>query len=587
MMLTELPPALALASAKEDFQSTSHLSFDLLGLDDLPPPLDNELPLPLEDKLSFPLEDDETYLLENDPFDGLNNLDWPGDDTLPGPLNEEKLKERSSDVSVRVEYKVRTPPAKRRHRRRSKSVKTKKTASSVTDSCSIAISKDEVGILRLSKKVVVLKTRDESKPYHVKRIAGKSSFEHQSSHRNSPQIRRGIDFISKFVPTLGGNSTIDENYLLSHVFRFMEQQTAFARMRKSTKVTIGYLHTNEDLALISTKGLLSSPESLVDRQFGGGTYLSHHPHTGISRGKVGIMVAYLPGNMSRIVPNAMNTKHFDTVVRNQELYDSSTCGLRPLWHDEIVPKDGAQCLPLFFFQSGQQLTNRQYDALWQYHSRLQCLLDETFNCGVRNEAPTPILECNLPAIVHMPNLIRIAGFQTPGPTLEADSIWNQMLAYCGPTRAISNGPLQPIILPTNKVGLSPSGVMTVHFSKQVMSEKSTGTYVIVYEIFNGIQEDRHISPGTPFVGLKLRVYVPFCPLGVDLLKRLKWAWMFGFMFTVIPSLADDNEYEATPKVRNLQTTMVDGQGVTYACHRELSSLGVPVASELADCVRKL
>jgi hypothetical protein len=153
--------------------------------------------------------------------------------------------------------------------------------------------------------------------------------------------------------------------------------------------------------------------------------------------------------------------------------------------------------------------------------------------------------------------------------------------YCAPTR-LSAGLLRPAMSQSGRVGFSPSGLMTVGFSKLVFATGATGTFVTVCDIFSGIQEDYHVSPGSKFVGLKLRVNLPFSIPGCDLLKRLKWAWLSGRMFTVVPSLSQSGECHAAPKLRSFLMPMGERslESTMYTCNCELYRLGVPDGNEL-------
>jgi hypothetical protein len=378
-------------------------------------------------------------------------------------------------------------------------------------------------------------------------------------------------------------------------------------------------------------------------RFGDGIYMAPHLHYYSNVDDVGIMVAVLKGKRSRVGPGGIQRNDLDTVVGNKMLYDWTSPSLQPLYFDEIVAKRGSQCLPLFFFSANQvdEPNHAALRSLSKYHVDLQRMLDESFNDGRITTLQIPITEERIPKI-HVSHRVTMVEHQ---PVLEQKSDWDIILPYCAPAAPSTGitgsgtdlGPLRLVVptigddedccflclkrlipaaspcsscaqcsqnfhrccadlamKPTGGAcpgcrskeafppGKCPSGVMTVHFTKEKRADvfTSSGTYVVTYEVFDGVQELHHVSPGKRFEGAKLRTYVPQSEQGDELLKRLKWAWMNGLMFTIGMTAGDTDHI--TLKLRTLRTTIdgCDSKGYITNCNNELDRLGVPRATAL-------
>ena len=87
-------------------------------------------------------------------------------------------------------------------------------------------------------------------------------------------------------------------------------------------------------------------------------------------------------------------------------------------------------------------------------------------------------------------------------------------------------------------GTSPSGTMTVlsNPSVDVSGFAGAGSISITYTMQGGIQKAFHQHPGTRYSGTCRVAYLPDNEHGRELLKRLKYAFQHGLMFTVGTSL---------------------------------------------------
>lgn len=86
-------------------------------------------------------------------------------------------------------------------------------------------------------------------------------------------------------------------------------------------------------------------------------------------------------------------------------------------------------------------------------------------------------------------------------------------------------------------GTGPSGTMSISTSRMSCSGfQSHQSIVITYTMPSGIQLPYHENPGQRYDGTTRIAYLPDNDDGRKLLKRLKFAWMQGLMFTVGTSL---------------------------------------------------
>ena len=142
----------------------------------------------------------------------------------------------------------------------------------------------------------------------------------------------------------------------------------------------------------------------------------------------------------------------------------------------------------------------------------------------------------------------------------------------------------------NPQGKSPSGTMSVRVSRKtcVGYENCGWSIVIKYQLHSGRQKPYHDNPGVPFAGTSRTAYLPLCPEGVSLLKRLKYAFEHGLTFTVGTSLTSGRPNSIVWGSIHHKTKRSGGilrHGFPDAtffvnCNDELTAAGVPVAANL-------
>ena len=142
----------------------------------------------------------------------------------------------------------------------------------------------------------------------------------------------------------------------------------------------------------------------------------------------------------------------------------------------------------------------------------------------------------------------------------------------------------------NPQGKSPSGTMSVGVSRKTCDgyENCGWSIVITYKLHSGRQKTYHDNPGVPFSGTSRTAYLPLCPEGVSLLKRLKYAFEHGLTFTVGTSLTSGRPNSIVWGSIHHKTKRSGGilrHGFPDAtffvnCNDELTAAGVPVAANL-------
>ena len=92
-------------------------------------------------------------------------------------------------------------------------------------------------------------------------------------------------------------------------------------------------------------------------------------------------------------------------------------------------------------------------------------------------------------------------------------------------------------------GKSPSGTMSISISSSnCTGYEGSGSIIIDYFLNNGIQTSYHDNPMKTFTGKSARAYLPNTEEGRNLLKRLKFAFMYGLSFSWYICIHWTNEY---------------------------------------------
>jgi Deltex C-terminal domain len=118
--------------------------------------------------------------------------------------------------------------------------------------------------------------------------------------------------------------------------------------------------------------------------------------------------------------------------------------------------------------------------------------------------------------------------------------------------------------------------------------EGAGTLDILYVIPRAAQKPYHPHPGVFHGSARRRAHVPDTPQGVDLVKRLQFAFTHGLTFTVDTSMTTGQPHSVTWASIHHKTSTRGGvvvHGFPDAnyfdnCNRELDALRVPAASDL-------
>ena len=143
---------------------------------------------------------------------------------------------------------------------------------------------------------------------------------------------------------------------------------------------------------------------------------------------------------------------------------------------------------------------------------------------------------------------------------------------------------------TEPHGQSPPGVMTTRFIDDLCSgfeSTSKGSFGITYSIPTGTQHSCHENPGKKYKAQVRNAYLPNNDEGKSVLRRLKWAWTRGLIFTIGTSQATGKRGRVVWSSIPHKTSRV---GIEHAfpdptyfrkCNDALDKLKVPAASLLS------
>ena len=373
----------------------------------------------------------------------------------------------------------------------------------------------------------------------------------------------------------------------------LRAQNEFRMKGLPWKVDIGYHYTKEEnMARIKTDGLLSRAErhenqiksSFNGEAYGPGIYTGNDCESFCSYGKVGLIVARLKG--LELDPKK-SKKGYD--LGNTSISSGAL----------VVLQKAYQCLALIQFPR-----NKRHEAVQEYTSGLQSLLQEFFN----NESPIPVplsagplshqvtgteefstkqppLSQIRPKCVHSyHNSLRsepsnLYQYEPPTELYEAE-LPSSLYETCSVPHSSGcsiclcdfNPPHETIVklykcghefhrdcidkslaesrqCPLCNVrlaklqGTMPSGEMATQRDRQVSCAgyESVGTIIVSYSIPRGIQQAYHYHPGEPHGSFFRTTCVPDTKEGRALVARLRYAFLRGLTFSIGTSLTTGEE----------------------------------------------
>lgn len=137
-------------------------------------------------------------------------------------------------------------------------------------------------------------------------------------------------------------------------------------------------------------------------------------------------------------------------------------------------------------------------------------------------------------------------------------------------------------------GSCPFGSMQVELDPSIHCGgfEDVATIVLKYNIYGGVQSQEHENPGRAFKGTSRTAYIPHNEQGIDLVKRLRYAFRRGLTFHVGTSLTTGISDVVCWASIHHKTVLKGGShgwpdlSYFHNCNEELDRLEVPKASEL-------
>jgi deltex-like protein len=132
-------------------------------------------------------------------------------------------------------------------------------------------------------------------------------------------------------------------------------------------------------------------------------------------------------------------------------------------------------------------------------------------------------------------------------------------------------------------GHSPSGTMEITLTQQDCPGFSAKAIEIKYRVPAGQQMAYHENPGVPYEQTVREAYLPQTTEGCQILKRFKYAWLHGLMFTIGTSLTTKKPnsvvWALIPHKTSLRKGPFGFPDTSYLekCSKALDELGVPKA----------
>ncbi|GFH49961.1 hypothetical protein CTEN210_06437 [Chaetoceros tenuissimus] len=439
----------------------------------------------------------------------------------------------------------------------------------------------------------------------------------QRARTKYPHFARHIDVTS-----------LDFDELGQQLIRFLHQHAEFKARNVSSFIDIGYHYTKPSCAgSIRSTGLKCS----VQGTFGPGIYTGNNCKAFANRGSVGLIVLRLQGKTTSTVFDAYSypygeghmEKSFNTVLGNQHQHKGDH-------YKEVVLQSSSQCVPIIIFDAP---CSNPFDGrcLNYIHKSLQRMIDGFLNTGSVLTGPnagiTEYLN-NLPtaktirfekyilytytapyhlvdgAFMHKLGSIPLwrYDFKQDCPICLGELGSNPYILrslHCACVHISHQGCIQKSLemyprCPTCKKwvkepqGNSPSGTMCISIIPDKCSGYSVDTIVIHYQMDSGYQKSYHPNPNAYHDGNDVKAYLPNNDDGMKLLKRLKYAFEHGLIFTVGTSMTTGRKNQCTWASIHHKTSLSGGTfghgypDVSYFmnCNDELDGLGVPPADDI-------
>jgi hypothetical protein len=209
----------------------------------------------------------------------------------------------------------------------------------------------------------------------------------------------------------------------------LELQQDFFLKNVNGYIDVGYHYTGKkNLSNIRHHGLLTRKDrdsykvhsTLHGSVFGDGIYTANNPHNFSKYGDTGLLVARIPGQMTRSLQPSMTVDtNTNTIIGDKmnhatglQRLDKDNWPISDSYH-EIVLRSSAQCLPVISFDSRTRQSNEGIKYIKMMEKGLQEIFDTLFNRGMKRsayqdaellKAPSSTSSYPLPVINQNPHL---------------------------------------------------------------------------------------------------------------------------------------------------------------------------------------
>ena len=452
-------------------------------------------------------------------------------------------------------------------------------------------------------------------------------------YRDAPQVH-SVDHV------------ICNKHSINFFSALLQTQEEYVQSGNPGYIDIGYHYTNsENIPSIIRSGLLSKDDRTLEKVvasrnngavFGNGVYTGDNPFTFSVYGNTCLLVARLQGSAVRapiflsddkIDANTIIGDKFSHPVR----FNDDGWPISGNQHETVL-RSSSQCLALVRFskslldstkgkESVQSLQNSQQNIFnihfnkemervtagrhplinpistrkcWRqsirYHSLTYTAPSSLESSILDTSIVEPPLTCNLNEEICT---ICLDVLQSDRPCAALNVCKHPHVFHLDCIReAMKSEPKCPVCrLNVNEPqGKSPSGTMHVLHDLRKCSGHDVNTIVITYDIPSASQLSYHESPGKMHGSKFVSAYLPNTIDGQNLLKRLKYAWLHGLIFTVGTSLTSGAHSQCVWASVHHKTCMAGGlkkhgypdPGYFVNCNQELNSLGVPATEVIND-----
>ena len=277
---------------------------------------------------------------------------------------------------------------------------------------------------------------------------------HKKAIQIVEQIEREVTSITKW----GTGSTIQfpasKDDMVPFFERLLDTKAKFKEQGYSTHVDIGFHYTStHNIKGIRLNGLMSRLElesnqiKYCGSAYGEGIYTGNNPESFESYGRVGLIVARLKGNTTRLPRqkccpiNIMKKFIFRSYFNNATTFIGNRT--EDPSNDQVVLRSSSQCVVLvqydnFHDKGCGNYFDRRFNTVYDVHDKIQAILDEHLNGEQNEKVSSPeVLVVGTNIVKQGGNKKRLGKKKTNESIV---SLWNRVVP---PLKKRINRPLQP------------------------------------------------------------------------------------------------------------------------------------------------